>query len=421
MRVLFLVCVAVVPCLFSFAPPIEARPPKQNQYLTRPAAVPAGLTAADWHSIRAIHQAERRAAAPAAFDSLFQQAYLKASNTDAEDFFALRLAISGDTIVVGAPGESSGATGVDGDQDDNSAPFAGAVYVYVRTNGVWTQQAYLKASNTDSNDEFGVSVAISGDTIVVGALGESSSATGVNGNQADNSASFSGAAYVFVRNDGVWAQQAYLKASNPDPDDTFGGSVAISGDTIVVGAAGEDSNTTGVNGIQSDNSASEAGAAYVFFRSSGGAWAQQAYLKASNTDIGDAFGLSVAISDDWIVAGAFLEDSNATGVDGNQADNSAMGAGAAYLFVRINGVWTADAYLKASNTEAADDFGRRVAISGSRLVIGAFGEDSNTTGVNGSQSDNTATNAGAAYVFTSNDIINFSTWSQEDKLVESNT
>ena len=112
MRLLVLICVAVVTCLFSFAPPIEAGQRRQSPYLSRPAAVPEGLNAADWQNIRTIYQKQRRAAAPATFDSLFQQAYLKASNTDPEDLFAQAVAISGDTIVVGAPEEDSGATGV---------------------------------------------------------------------------------------------------------------------------------------------------------------------------------------------------------------------------------------------------------------------------------------------------------------------
>ena len=135
------------------------------------------------------------------------------------------------------------------------------------------QLAYLKASNTEIGDSFGFSVAVSGNTAVISAKGESSNATGVNGNQADNSATSSGAAFVFVRSGGVWSQQAYLKASNAEAHDGFGYWVAISGNTVVVGANGEDSNATGVNGNQTDNSATESGAAYVFVRS-GGVWSQ---------------------------------------------------------------------------------------------------------------------------------------------------
>ena len=119
---------------------------------------------------------------------LVQQGYLKASNTNADDLFGFNVALSGDTLVVGAPQEGSNATGVNGNQADNSAPNSGAVYVFTRTNGVWTQQAYLKASNTDAGDQFGVIMALSGDTLAVGAQFEASNATGVNGDQNDNSA-----------------------------------------------------------------------------------------------------------------------------------------------------------------------------------------------------------------------------------------
>ena len=98
------------------------------------------------------------------------------------------MAISGDTVVVGANSEASNATGVNGNQADNSAHQAGAAYVFVRNGTTWSQQAYLKASNTDAVDEFGTSVAVSGDTVVVGARYESSNATGVNGDQTDNNA-----------------------------------------------------------------------------------------------------------------------------------------------------------------------------------------------------------------------------------------
>src|SRR5207244_1078890 len=132
---------------------------------------------------------------------------------------------------------------------DNSAGGSGAAYVFVRNGTNWTQQAYLKASNTDGGDFFGWSVAVSGDTVVVGAWGEASNATGVNGNQSDNSGRAAGAAYIFVRNGTNWSQQAYLKASNTGQgEELFGHSVAISGDTVVVGARGEASNATGVNG-----------------------------------------------------------------------------------------------------------------------------------------------------------------------------
>ena len=344
-----------------------------------------------------------------------QQAYLKASNTGANDGFGASVAVSGDTVLVGAPNEESNATGVNGNQADNSVPNAGAAYVFVRSGATWTQQAYLKASNTGVDDEFGVSVAVSGDMVLVGAPNEDSNATGVNGDQTNDSAQYAGAAYVFVRSGTDWTQQAYLKASNTDVNDQFGRNVAVSGDTVVVGADSEDSNATGVNGNQADNSVPNAGAAYVFVRS-GATWTQQAYLKASNTEV-DEFGSSVAVSGDTVVVGAPYEDSNATGVNGNEADNSAGGAGAAYVFVRSGATWSQQAYLKASNTEANDKFGSRVVVSGDTVVVGAPDEASNATGVNGDQTNNSDLWAGAAYVFVRSGI----TWSQQAYLKASNT
>jgi hypothetical protein len=359
---------------------------------------------------------ERGAHYPITIDPIAQQAYLKASNTAANDFFGASVAISGNTVVVGAYGEDSAATGVNGNQADNSASSSGAAYVFVRSGSTWTQQAYLKASNTGTGDLFGASVAISGDTVVVGAYAEDSAATGVNGNQASNSATDSGAVYVFVRLGSTWTQQAYLKASNTGASDLFGNSVAISGDTVAVGAHTEDSAATGVNGNQADNSAFASGAAYVFVRS-GSIWTQQAYLKASNTGASDLFGSSVAISGDSVVVGAFGEDSAATGVNGNQASSGAPDSGAAYVFVRSGSTWTQQAYVKASNTEASDLFGGSVAISGDTVVVGAFEEDSAATGVNGSQAGNGATDSGAAYVFSRSG----STWTQQGYLKASNT
>ena len=174
---------------------------------------------------------------------------------------------------------------------------------------------------------------------MVGAQSEDSNATGVNHptGQASNSAIESGAAYVFVRSGTTWTQQAYLKASNTAADDRFGFAVALSGETAVVGSRWE-------SGV-----AAKSGAAYVFFRS-GTAWTQQAYLKASNPGVNDYFSNSLAISGDLIAIGSPYEASSATGVNGNQSDNSAAGAGAVYLFGRSGTVWSQQAYLKASNT-----------------------------------------------------------------------
>jgi hypothetical protein len=139
---------------------------------------------------------------------------------------------------------------------------AGAAYVFVRSGSTWSQQAYLKASNSGQFDYFGYAVAVSGDTVVVGAYGEASSSTGVN-SMPNELAGDSGAAYVFVRSGSTWSQQAYLKASNTGVNDYFGASVAVSGDTVVIGASREDSSSTGVNATPNEL-AFDAGAAYVF-------------------------------------------------------------------------------------------------------------------------------------------------------------
>ncbi len=304
-----------------------------------------------------------------------QQAYLKPSNPGAGDFFGLSVAISGDTIVVGAPREDSAGTGVNGPgQQDNSGIDSGAAYVFTRSGGVWSQQAYLKASNTGVGDDFGWSVAVSGDTVVVGAPSEDSAGTGAGGGQqADDSASVSGAVYVFVRSGGAWSQQAYIKASNTGAGDGFGDSVAVAGDTIAAGAHGEDSSGAGVNGsAQGDNGAPDSGAVYVFARS-GIVWSQQAYVKASNTKAGDYFSHgAVSISGDTMAVGARSEDTGA-------ADS-----GAAYVFVRSAGSWTQQAFIKAPAASGGDFFGQSVSVSGATLVVGAFLRASGT---------------GSAYVF----------------------
>jgi len=216
--------------------------------------------------------------------------------------FGWSVAVSGDTLVVGSPFESSSAIGVNGNQTDNSTSASGAVYAFVRNGTTWSQQAYLKASNTETNDMFGYDVAVSGDTLVAGAPSEDSNATGVNGNQADNSTENSGAAYVFVRNGTTWSQQAYLKASNTGASDAFGISVAVSSETVIVGSEAR----------------GNFGAAYVFVLN-GGTWCQQAYIQSGSRDY---FSDSVAIDGDTAVVGAFGDSGSAT----------APYSGAAYVF-----------------------------------------------------------------------------------------
>jgi hypothetical protein len=338
------------------------------------------------------------------------QAYVKPSNTTVfPDLlrFGQSVALDGDTLAVGAS-DNSCATGVNGNQTDRNCPGAGAVYVFTRTGGMWSQQAYLKASNTESGDRFGVSISLSGDTLAVGAPDEFSCAAGVNGNQEDNGCTGAGAVYVFTRSGSTWSQQAYVKASNMNAHDGFGWSVSVSGNTLVVGAPNEQSCGTGINGNQLDNGCGDqgngAGAAYIFTRSEN-VWTQEAYVKASNTRIGHAFGIDVSLDGDTLAVGAATEGSCATGIDGDQSNNECRNAGAVYVFTRTAGVWTQQAYVKASNTNmgnpfgAEDVFGISVALKGDTLVVGARLEGSCASGIDGNQLDNGCHGAGAVYIF----------------------
>ncbi len=346
-----------------------------------------------------------------------QQAYIKASNAQFGDQFGVSVDISGDTIVVGARFEDSAGVGVNADESNNSAANSGAAYVFHRVGTIWSQQAYLKASNTDLGDEFGESVAISNNTIVVGSPKESSNATEINGDDSDNSSVRSGASYIFTRSGSVWSQQAYLKASNAQASDSFGTAVSISNDTVAVGAIDEDSSAININGDETDNTASKSGATYVFVRDAFDEWSQQAYIKAHNTDSDDQFGFSLAIDDDILVVGANFESSNETGVNAPGNDNSALNAGSAYVYSRIGVTWGFDAYLKASNTDAGDEFGLSVDISGNQIVVGAYVESSASNGVDGDQSNNNALLSGAGYLFK----FDGTQWQQESYLKAFNT
>ena len=338
-----------------------------------------------------------------------QTAYLKASNPGPLDLFGTDVALSndGDVLVVSAMGESSNARTINGDEADNSMSSAGAVYAFAFSPGNgWTQTAYVKAPNTDANDQFGECLALSKDgrTLAVGATQEDSAATGVDGAQADNSSEDSGAVYIFTRSGVAWAFDSYIKASNTGAGDLFGCGLALSADgsVLVVGASGEDSRSTGINGRQIDESAPNSGAAYIFTRA-GNTWAQQAYLKSTNSKAGDRFGQSISLSADAnrLVVTAPFDNGAVRGINPDQNDDAVAQVGGAYLFVRDNNTWTQEVYIKSSNGDVADRFGTRSAISadGSTVVLGSHLEDSNAHGINGDQMNNSAVNSGAVYVF----------------------
>lgn len=337
------------------------------------------------------------------------QAYLKASNAGAFDQFGFSLSLShdGNVLAVGAFAEGSASTGVDGDQDDDSARNAGAVYVFTRSGAAWSQQAYLKASNVrrDYDMYFGWSVSLSSDgaTLAVGARGEDGDPA-AGGNQSDNSISNVGAVYVFARADASWEQRAYLKAAIAANHDAFGSSLALSADghTLAVGAYSENGDSSGITTPSPAKFIGDSGAVYVF-RRFGATWRQDAYIKASIPGVRDTFGWSVALSGDGcrLLVGARHEQSDATGFNGNEASNLSDKSGASYLYARSNGVWSRKAYIKASNTGVGDEFGISVALSadGGSFAIGAHGEQSGAGGINGDQSNDDHPQAGAVYAF----------------------
>lgn len=536
--------------------------------------------------------------------------YIKASNTEANDFFGWSIALSADgtTLAVGAPAEDSSSVGVNGNQDNNESTNSGAVYVFTKNNGVWTQQAYLKASNTEQlnlnparmlvNDRFGYKVSLSddGNTLAVSALLEDSPSYGVNCRQ-DNyestnygsAASSSdpsddlitaadynvGAVYIFNRTGNDWVQNAYVKpyystthafnavdlrfgetlalsgdgktlavgamsdaitrsgilnfnnlssstssraecfdyyppsssstsstssskssssssssrsssstssyaagsgsgavyvfrllengwkdeghvkASNAQTLDAFGASIALStdGNTLVVGATGEDSQAKGINGNQADNSCVypdrndgtyildlgcavapyadyglNNGAAYVFTRTDS-TWIQEAYLKPASTFFSTRFGSSVDVSGDGNTLAVGAEGDTGIVINTDDAKNidkaavqeaaKSIGTGSTYVFTRSGTTWSQQAYLRPSTITLGGQFGGDVSLSqdGDTLAIGSYRESSNAKGVNGDQGDTSANNAGAVFVFKRNNSV----WTQQSYVKSSNT
>lgn len=340
------------------------------------------------------------------------ESFIKASNAQAYDLFGFAVALSadGNTLAVGAWGESRGGVGVGADLNASSdAYLSGAAYVFTRSAGIWSQQTYIKASVRGANgidhQWFGISVALSGDgnTLAVGSLGDrSNSAT----DPADSSLDQAGSVHTYTRSTNVWAQQAYLKSHAPQNNDTYGVSVALSfdGRTLAVGMHGDDSSHTGsfaVSPIDNDLR-SNSGAAYVYALS-GSVWQLQAYLKSSHPDTLDRFGRRVVLSGDGntLAISAHRESGNGQLFAGDPANNNALDSGAVYLFQRNGGAWLQQKYIKASNTEAGDNFGIALALSsdGQTLLVGADREDGAMTGLNGNPQDNSALQAGAVYMY----------------------
>ena len=273
-----------------------------------------------------------------------QQAKLIASDADQEDYFGAAVSISGEYAVVGAVG--------DGENGFNS----GAAYIFKRNNTSWAQQAKVSASDGESNDLFGHGVGISGSYVIVGSPGD------------DDNGAEAGAAYIFVRNNTTWTQQAKAIAGDGSAGDALGYSVGISGVRVIAGAH-QDS----VNGTFS-------GSAYIFARN-GINWNEEIKLVANDAVQYGFFGSSVSLSDNHAVIGAFGDDDNG------------LYSGSAYLFKRNGTNWVQQTKLTAHDGEADDRFGVGVGISDGIVIIGAFRDDDN------------GSNAGAAYIFDENNPV----------------
>ncbi len=312
--------------------------------------------------------------------------------------FSLALSNDGNTLAIGAPGESS-----DGTADNNLALFSGSVYIFRRTDGTWSEQARIKANNFEAGDRFGSSVTLSGNDgnlLAVGATFESSDASGINQDPANNNAIWSGAAYIFNYFNDNWTQQAYIKASNADAHDLFGHAIKLNDDGRILAVSAINEASDGSSAM--NNAAGGAGAVYIFELST--AWTQTAYLKASSPDINDNFGYALDFNaqGNLLAVGAPGESSNHSGVNEEQTNNEARSSGAAYLFTFTNS-WTQTAYIKASNSEAGDRFAHALALNaiGNELAVSAIFESSSATGINGDESNNDSNTSGAVYFFQS--------------------
>jgi hypothetical protein len=299
-------------------------------------------------------------------ESWGQVAKLTASDAAADDRFGISVAISVDTVVAGAY------------LDDDGGTDSGSAYVFERNTGgadVWGQVAKLTASDAAAGDQFGISVAVSADTVVAGAYFD------------DDGGTDSGSAYVFERNTGgadVWGQVAKVTAADAAASDNFGSSVAVSGDTIVVGSSLD------------DDGGGDSGSAYLFERNGGGAdaWGQVAKLNASDAAAGDRFGFSVAMSGNTLVAGALLDDAGSSD------------SGSSYVFARTGLGWAQMQEITPADAAAGDWLGYSVAISGDTAVVGV------------PRDDDGGEDSGSAYVFERN-VGGGDNWGQLVKLTAS--
>ena len=255
-----------------------------------------------------------------------QRAKLLARDEMGGGHFGESVALNGSTAVIGAP-----------DNDNKNGIYAGAAYIFTRGEGKWVQRAKLLASDGAKFNRFGFSVAVDGATVAVGTP-EASNQNGYG----------TGTVYMFVHRQGQWVQQAKLLPSDEAGGDHFGHSVALNGDTVLIGAPWDDK----------EHGKNDAGTAYVFTRS-GGQWVQQAKLLPNDETEGKVFGFSVAL------------DGNTAMIGAHGDDDKAEDAGAAYVFTRRGGTWTQQAKLLASNRAEMDIFGRSVALKGNTAIVGA--------------------------------------------------
>ena len=307
------------------------------------------------------------------------------------DNFGFAVDNDGDLAVIGAPNHDFDVNGV------NPISDAGAVYIFEKdTNGDWIEIQKIVLSTRTSIERFGFSLALSGNYIVVGVTRNDTDASG------NNPLLLAGAVYVFERNtSGVFEEVQKLVASDREIGGVFGRAFDIEGDTIIVGAPGEDKDATGNNPMDSP------GAAYVFERGTDGVWLETQKLVAAMRSNQDGFGSAIAIDGTNVGIGASQDSDDA------QEQNPVTDAGSAYVFTKQgNGLWIETAKVSASDRAVEDEFGdRNIDLDGDYLVVGTRFQDQNTNGTDNRE------DAGAVYIFEKNMS---GDWVEIQKLVASN-